>query len=64
MIRSTTWPCWNASPGAFDFDRPLKHWDLPESILTLRRLKADEGFNGARAFIRCRSTAFRQPGHY
>ena len=40
-------------PGAFDHARPLEHWDLPESILTLRRrLEAEAGFNGTRAFIK------------
>jgi transposase len=40
-------------PGAFDHARPLEHWDLPETIITLRRrLEAEGGFDGTRAFIK------------
>jgi hypothetical protein len=40
-------------PGAFDFARPLEHWDLPVSFRLLRRrLEADLGSGGTREFIK------------
>lgn len=40
-------------PGAFDYARPLAGWDLPASVRLLRRrLEADLGHAGTRAFIR------------
>jgi transposase len=40
-------------PGAFDFARPLEHWDLPVSFRLLRRrLEADLDAAGTREFIK------------
>lgn len=40
-------------PGALDFARPLKDWDLPGCFdLLRRRLEADLGFGGTREFIK------------
>jgi hypothetical protein len=40
-------------PGALDFARPLAGWELPASVRLLRRrLEADLGHAGTRAFIR------------
>ena len=40
-------------PGAFDFARPLEHWDLPVGFRLLRRrLEADLGSSGTREFIK------------
>jgi hypothetical protein len=39
-------------PGALDHARPLEGWELPESLLLLRRrLEADHGSTGTREFI-------------
>jgi hypothetical protein len=39
-------------PGALDHARPLEDWELPESLLLLRRrLEADHGSAGTREFI-------------
>ena len=40
-------------PGAFDFARPLEHWELPVCFRLLRRrLEADLGPRGTREFIK------------
>lgn len=40
-------------PGAFDFARPLEHWELPPCFALLRRrLEADLGSSGTREFIK------------
>jgi transposase len=40
-------------PGAFDFARPLEHWELPSTFALLRRrLEADLGSQGTREFIK------------
>ncbi len=40
-------------PGAFDYARPLEHWDLPESIKILRRrLETEYEHGGTRKFIK------------
>lgn len=40
-------------PGALDFARPLKDWDLPACFdLLRRRLESDLSFNGTREFIK------------
>ena len=40
-------------PGAFDFARPLEHWELPGCFATLRRrLEAELGHGGTREFIK------------
>ena len=39
-------------PGAFDHARPLEGWELPETLLLLRRrLEADQGSAGTKEFI-------------